>query len=136
MTFGFWARGTWFGGRRCLLLGGLCGFCGGRRCGGVSATVLTSSSMYAGDMFQRSAAQCRRDCAALRPELAAALREVVYVPATPVAAALQFLTGPRIYKRAPVHAYRNDRPAAFWQIDALAYSNTLESTQAAAAIRC
>ena len=92
--------------------------------------------MYAGDMFEPSAARRRRDRAALRPELAAALREVVYVPATPVAAALQFLTGPRIYKRAPVHAYRNDRPAAFWQIDALAYSNTLESTQAAAAIRC
>ena len=66
--------------------------------------------MDAGDMFQRSAAQCRRERAALRPELAAALREVVHVPATPVAAALQFLTGPRIYKYAPVHAYRSDRP--------------------------
>ena len=75
--------------------------------------VILSRRRDAGDMFQRSAAQCRRERAALRPELAAALREVVYVPATPVAAALQFLTGPRIYKRAPVYAYRSDRPAAF-----------------------
>ena len=97
MTFGFWARGTWLFGRLCLVLGGFCGFCGGRRCGGVSATEHTLSSRRdAGDMFQRSAAQCRRERAALRPELAAALREVVYVPATPVAAALQLLIGPRI----------------------------------------
>jgi hypothetical protein len=69
-------------------------------------------------MLRRVAFSAGGDRAALRPELAAALREVVYVPATPVAAALQFLTGPRIYRRAPVHAYRSDRPAAFWQIDA------------------
>ena len=56
VTFGFRARGTWFGGRLCLLAGGFCGGFGGRRCGGVRATVLTSRSMYAGDMVRRVAA--------------------------------------------------------------------------------
>ena len=71
VTFGFWARGTWLFGRLCLLAGGFCGFCGGRRCGGVSATVHTLSSRRdAGDMFQRSAAQRSGDRAALAPELA------------------------------------------------------------------
>ena len=52
VTFGFWALGTWFGGRRCLVEGGFCGFCGGRRCGGVRATEHTLSSRRdAGDMF-------------------------------------------------------------------------------------
>ena len=97
VTFGFWALGTLFGGRLCFVEGGLAGGLGGRRCGGVRAmAVILSRRRDAGDMFQRSAAQCRRDRAALRPELAAALREVVHVPATPVAAALQLLIGPRI----------------------------------------
>ena len=52
VTFGFWARGTWFGGRRCLVEGGFCGFCGGRRWGGVRAmAVMLSRRRDAGDMF-------------------------------------------------------------------------------------
>ena len=67
-----------------MVEGGFCGFCGGRRCGGVRATEHTlSSSMDAGDMFYSAAARRRRDRAALPPELAGALRDVVATARVP-----------------------------------------------------
>ena len=82
--------------------------------------------------------------AALACELAAALREVVHVPATPVAAALQFLPGPRIYQRVdwctPIAA--TVLAGVFAQINELAACKTLALLAAclygcaAAALHC